>query len=171
MLCDDKEMIPVTHDEELPEIIRVMMEPTMRAMSDMVQHVAEALERLAVQQKIQSERMEALEKQIRLNTPVTPTQARMLNGAIRSRASELLAKREDTESAFYPQQDRKCINRISGIIRKALLTHYGIACVNEIPRCEYHIALDFINGWNGLMEVRDTVREYALRKESEHENS
>ena len=48
------------------------------------EHNAQALEQLAGAQKVQNDRLEALEKQIRLNTLVTPQQVRYMNDAIRN---------------------------------------------------------------------------------------
>ena len=49
----------------LPEIIQQMMSPIVEAMGKMLQHNAEALEQLAGAQKVQNDRLEALEKRTR----------------------------------------------------------------------------------------------------------
>ena len=74
----------------LGAIIQQLMTPVIEAMAGMMRRNSEALERLAAAQKVQSDRMEALEKQIRLNTLVTAQQVRFLNATIRERARELL---------------------------------------------------------------------------------
>ena len=76
----------------LGAIIQQLMTPVIEAMAGMMRRNSEALERLAAAQKVQSDRMEALEKQIRLNTLVTAQQVRFLNATIRERARERAAR-------------------------------------------------------------------------------
>lgn len=132
--------------------IHEVIMPVMASLSEMMKNNTEALQYLAAQQKVQTDRMEALEKQIRLNTLVTPTQSRYLNDAIRKRSREILSKKGI-------EGDKKAITRLSASIRKSVLSRYGIASMHEIPKHEYPIALQQIGMWNDALTVRDVVKE------------
>lgn len=132
--------------------IREVIMPFMASLSEMMKNNTEALQYLAAQQKVQTDRMEALEKQIRLNTLVTPTQSRYLNDAIRKRAKEILNKKGCDE-------DKKAVTKLSAAIRKAVLSRYGIASMNEIPKHEYSVAMQQIDTWNDALTVMTVARE------------
>lgn len=132
--------------------IREVIMPFMASLSEMMKNNTEALQYLAAQQKVQTDRMEALEKQIRLNTLVTPTQSRYLNDAIRKRAKEILNKKGCID-------DKKAVTKLSAAIRKAVLSRYGIASLNEIPKHEYSVAMQQIDTWNDAMTVMSVARE------------
>lgn len=141
--------------EMLPVIIREMMTPVMAAMSQMLENNTAALNQLAATQQVANDRLEALEKQIRLNTLVTPQQVRYFNDAIRSRARELLYKRE--------VDDDKATRRLGNAIRKSVLSRYGVSALHEIPKHEYNVALNQIAMWNDMLLVRDAVKEARAR--------
>ena len=143
----------------LPEIIQQMMSPIVEAMGKMLQHNAEALEQLAGAQKVQNDRLEALEKQIQLNTLVTPQQVRYLNDAIRTRSRELLYKREI--------EDAKAVKKLGNAIRKAVLARYGTGALHEIPKHEYPVAMSLIGMWSDALQVRDVIKETRERHELE----
>ncbi len=125
--------------------------PLVASLAEMMKNNTEALQYLAAQQKVQTDRMEALERQIRLNTLVSPAQARYLNDAIRRRSREILAKKElDT--------DKKAVTRLSAAIRKAVIARYGVAALNEIPRHEYNVAMEQIGTWNDALAILDVTR-------------
>ena len=135
----------------LADVVRELMQPVMETMGKLLQHNAEALDQLAAAQSIQNDRLEALEKQIRLQTPVTSKQVSYLNEAIRNRARELLDKRD--------VEDKKAANKLAGIIRRAVLSRYGVGTLREIPRHEYNVALSQVGIWNDALRVRDVVKE------------
>lgn len=136
--------------QALPLLIRQMMGPIVETMSKLLEHNAQALEQLAGAQKVQNDRLEALERQIRLNTPVTPQQVRFMNDAIRGRARELLIKREI--------EDTGMIRRLGNAIRKSVLARYGVSALHEIPKHEYPVAMNQIAMWNDALLIRDCVR-------------
>lgn len=140
--------------------IREVIMPFMASLSEMMRNNTEALQYLAAQQKVQTDHMEALEKQIRLNTLVTPTQSRYLNDAIRKRAKEILNKKGCID-------DKKAVTKLSAAIRKAVLSRYGIASLNEIPKHEYSVAMQQIDTWNDAMTVMSITRESKKRTEQE----
>ena len=137
--------------QTLPALIEQMIAPLMETMAKMIAHNTEALNQVARTQQVQADRMEALEKQIRLNTPVTPQQAKYLGEEIKNRARELLAK--------YDVEDAKAVRKLGSAIRKAVLTRYVIGSLAELPKCEYTVAMSQIQMWNEMLRVRDCVRE------------
>ena len=48
--------------------------------------------------------------------------------------------------------------KLANVIRKAVLTNYGIAALSEIPRHEYSVALGIVRGWNNPLKVREIAR-------------
>ena len=129
-----------------------IMRPMMQAIGKMLEKNVEAMERLAATQTIQNDRLEALEKQIRLQTPITAKQAQFLNDAIRAKARELLDKRGLADN-------KKAVTRLGNCIRKDVLARYGIAGLREIPRHEYQVAMSQIGMWSNALTLRDIVRE------------
>lgn len=146
-------MIP---GDQLAEAIRELMRPVFQTIGKMLENNTAALEQLSAAQSIQNDRLEALEKQIRLQTPVTSKQVSYLNEAIRSRARELLDKRDVSDS--------KSVTKLGGIIRKSVLARYGAGNLREIPRHEYNVALNQIGLWNDALKVRDVVKEARERE-------
>ena len=104
-------------------------------------------------------RLEALEKQIRLQTKVDGKQASYLNDAIRQRSRELLSKREITE--------RKAITKLGNHIRRAVLARYGISGLRDVPKHEYSVAMQQIAIWNNALLVGDVVKEAREREATE----
>lgn len=142
----------------IPAIIQQMMGPLVEAMGKMLENNTNALNQLAAAQQVQADRLEALEKQIRLNTLVTPQQVRYLNDAIRSRAYELLDKRGISE--------RKAITKLGNVIRKAVLAYYGVGALHDIPKHEYSVSMNLIRMWNDMLFVRDIVKEARDREKA-----
>jgi len=143
---------------ELARVLEQMLSPLMEAMARMMKNNTEALDRLAATQKVQSDRIEAMERQIRLNTLVTPQQVRYFNEAIRKRAREILLKRECAD-------DAKAVKSLSAMIRRAVLTRYGVSALHEIPKHEYPVVLSQVQTWNDALCVRDAVKEVRGRAE------
>lgn len=136
--------------------IREILSPLMASMAEMMKNNTEALQYLAGQQKVQTDRLDALERQIRLNTLVTPTQVRYLNDAIRRRAREILEKKDLLD-------DKKAVTKLSAAIRKSVLSRYGIGAIHEIPKHEYTVAMQQIGTWNDAIAVMDITREARKR--------
>lgn len=141
----------------IPAIIQQMMGPIVETMSKLLEHNAEALDQLAGAQKVQNDRLEALEKQIRLNTLVTPQQVRYMNDAIRAHAREMLYKREI--------EDAGAVKKLGNAIRKSVLARYGISALHEIPKHEYSVAMNQIGMWSDALQVLDVVKEARKRAE------
>lgn len=130
--------------DKLGEIIQAMMGPVLEGL-------ARALEQVAAQQQVQSDRMEALERQIRLQTPVTAKQAGFLNAAARDRAAALLEKKDVSDPA--------ALKKLAGIIRKSVMKRYGIGSMRDVPGYEYRVAMDMIEMWAEPLTVIRIARE------------
>lgn len=128
---------------EIGATVKELLTPVMSAMAEFMRQSTEALNKIALQQKIQSDRLEALERQMRLSTPVTKVQGKYINDAIRERARLLLEN-----------GDKQQVNKLAAVIRKYLLTRYGVGCISEIPKCEYEVAMKAVEMWNDRGIVR-----------------
>lgn len=135
----------------IPAVIQQVLGPVMAQMTEMLRNNTEALNQLASAQQMQCDRMKALERQIRLNTLVTPQQVRYINDAIRARARDLLDKRG--------VDDDRSTRKLSNAIRKSILSRYGVAALHEIPKHEYSVAMNHVGTWNDMLSVRDVVKE------------
>lgn len=143
----------------IASVMDQIMRPMLESMSGMMQRMSEAVEHIATSQDVMRNRLEALEKQVRLDTPVTDRQAKYLTDAAKRRARELLDKRG--------VDDRKAVTKVAGIIRKSVLAKYGIGAMREVPRCEYSVAMNMMETWNEVLTVMDAVKEARERKEAE----
>lgn len=149
--------------EQLGEAVAEIIQPVVMAMGKLLENNTAALNQLAATQSAQNERLEALEKQIRLQTPVTVRQVSYLNSAIRDRARELLDRRGCAD-------DRKAVTKLSAGIRRSVLARYGIAAMKEIPRHEYGVALAQIQMWQNALMVRDVAKTARENREGEARN-
>ncbi len=154
------ELIASPDPNLLSEAITEIIRPVFLTMGKMLEQNTEALERLASAQMAQNQRLEALEKQIRLQTPITPKQAAYLNDAIRQKSRETLDKRGLAD-------DKKAVTRLGNAIRRDVLSRYGVAGLREIPRHEYQVAMNQINIWNNALVIRDIVKEARERTETQ----
>ena len=137
--------------ESLAGVITELIRPIMESIGKMLENNTAALEQLSAAQTVQNDRLEALEKQIRLQTPVTGKQVSYLNGAIKARSRELLDKNG--------VDDAKAITKLGNCIRKAVLWRYGVSSMREIPKHEYTVAMYMIAIWNDVLTVRDIAKE------------
>ena len=152
--AEQENNLPVSM-EALSGIIAEVMKPVMQAIGEALKSNSAALSQLAAAQTIQNDRLEALEKQMRLQTPISSKQVTYLNEAIRGRARELLDKRGI--------EDDKAATKLGSAIRKTILIRYGIGNMREIPKHEYMVAMTQINMWNDALTVRDVTKEARER--------
>ncbi len=150
---------PTVPVEELGGVIAELMKPVVAAIGKALENNTAALEQLASAQSIQNERLAELEKQIRLQTPVTNQQVKYLNDATKRRARELLDKRGVT--------DQKAVTKLAGAIRKAVLARYGISHLREVPKHEYTIAMQQIGMWMNILTIMDIAQEARAACQSE----
>ena len=124
--------------------------------------MAEAMERMAASQQVLTAKVAELEKQIRLKTPLSRSQERCVNDAIRARAKELCAGRGIGG-------DGKAVTRVAAMIRKAVLARYGVGSLREAPGYDYEIAMEMARRWCDIPQLMAAVREARARAAEEAE--
>ena len=140
-------------------VVRDIMAPLMESIGKLLRHNTEAMEQIAAAQQLTSQRIADLEKRVRLQTPMSRTQEKYIGDAIRARARELLEAKGFAD-------DKKAVMKLSGAIRRSVLTRWGVGSLREAPAYDYETALKQISMWNDLMAVRDTVKEARKRNEA-----
>lgn len=140
-------------------VVRDIMAPLMESIGKMLQHNTEAMEQIAAAQQMTSDRIAALERKVRLQTPMSKTQEKYINDSIRARARELLDNKGFSN-------DKKAVNKLSACIRKDVLTRYGVSSLREAPAYDYETALKQVAVWNNFLSVRDTIKEAKERSAS-----
>lgn len=136
--------------------VKELMGPVMESIGKMLENNTQAIDQIAAAQQMTSDRIDALEKQLRLNTPMNPKQVQYLNDAIRARSRELLEKRGYAD-------DKKAVTKLGNAIRKSVLARYGVGNLREIPKCEYTVTMSQIERWNNSLTVLDVVKEARRR--------
>lgn len=154
------ELLSAAEQKALSGVITEVVRPMIQALGAMLEKNVEAMERLAAQQAAQNNRLDAMEKQLRLQTPITPKQGQYLNDSIRARARELL-----DEAGLA--DDKWAVMKLGNAIRKSVLIRNGAAALREIPRCEYQVAMHHIGIWNDMLTIRDVVKEARERAEGQ----
>ena len=143
----------------LGQIVAEIISPVMKTIGKLLENNTAALEQLSSAQSVQNDRLEALEKQILLQTLVTSKQVYYLNDAIRMRARELLDKRSVS--------DKKAITKLGNLIRKSVLARYGVSSLRDVPKHEYNVALSQIGMWNDILSVRTVAAQFRNNAEME----
>lgn len=143
----------------LGQIVAEIISPVMKTIGKLLENNTAALEQLSSAQSVQNDRLEALEKQIRLQTLVTSKQVYYLNDSIRMRARELLDKRS--------VGDKKAITKLGNLIRKSVLARYGVSSLRDVPKHEYNVALSQIGMWNDILSVRTVAAQFRNNAEME----
>lgn len=143
----------------LGQIVAEIISPVMKTIGKLLENNTAALEQLSSAQSVQNDRLEALEKQIRLQTLVTSKQVYYLNDAIRMRARELLDKRSVS--------DNKAITKLGNLIRKSVLARYGVSSLRDVPKHEYNVALSQIGMWNDILSARTVAAQFRNNAEME----
>lgn len=149
----------LVNPNSLGQIVAEIISPVMKTIGKLLENNTAALEQLSSAQSVQNDRLEALEKQIRLQTLVTSKQVYYLNDAIRMRARELLDKRSVS--------DNKAITKLGNLIRKSVLARYGVSSLRDVPKHEYNVALSQIGMWNDILSVRTVAAQFRNNAEME----
>ena len=154
----------ITQGSQIPaaalgEVVRELMRPVLEGLAKALENNTAALEQLSIQQQIQSDRLEALEKQARLRMPVTGKQAGYLNAEARDRARALMEKRGIC--------DEKAVRKLAECIRRDVLKRYGVSGMRDIPGYEYRVAMDMIGMWNDSVKASKIAREARETAENE----
>ena len=157
---EDTNMPAVLDTAALTALMTEVMRPVVECFGKMLENNTAAIEHMAAAQAAANERMAALDKDVRLNMPVTPKMASYLTAEIKSRAKAILEKRS-------LDGDKKAVTALSGAIRKSVLSRYGVNSLREIPKYEYNVAMSQIGMWNDMLVIRDVVN--AARERAERE--
>ena len=163
MLSKDAPKMAVIPAEALGEIITELMRPVMQTIGKMLENNTAALEQLSAAQSVQNDRLEALEKQIRLQTKVDGKQVSYLNDAIRRKSRAMLSE--------WEIDDGKAVRQLGNRIRKAVLARYGISTLRDVPKHEYNVAMQQVEMWNDVFDVSDIVKEARERIKEDHGES
>lgn len=139
-------------------VVKEMMAPVMEQIASILERNNQAMERIAATQQMLSSRISDLEKQVRLKTPMSKSQEKYVNDAIRARARVLLNNKGYAD-------DKKAVNKLGAAIRKSVLTRYGVNSLREAPAYDYETAIQLVNGWSDLLVLRDVVKEAKKREE------
>lgn len=156
----DPDKMITLYPEQLGQAVAQLVQPIMSSIAKLLENNTSALEQISSLQTIQNDQIKALEKQIRLQTPMSSKQVSYLNDAIRSKSRELLDRKGIN--------DKKSITKLGNAIRKAVLSRYGAPNLREIPKHEYDVAMSQIKMWNDVLTVRDVVQDARKRLEEEN---
>lgn len=159
-LTKQDKRLPGETMEVVSAVVQEMMTPIMEGIGRMLKQNAEAMEQIAATQKMTSERIASLERQVRLQKPLSKAQEKCVNDAIRARARELL----DRKGYAW---DRRAVTKLGGAIRRSVLARYGVGSLREAPAYDYEIALKQVGMWNDLLTLRDVTEEARARAELE----
>lgn len=141
-------------------VMREMMAPVMEQIASILERNNQAMERIAATQQMMSARISDLEKQVRLKTPMSKSQEKCVNDAIRARARALLSNKGFAD-------DKKAVSKLGAAIRKCVLVRYGVNSLREAPAYDYETALQTVSGWNDLLLLRDVVKDARDRAEAQ----
>lgn len=112
-----------------------------------IKRMADMMATMAAMLQATTESMEQLRRQVRLLEKVTPAQATEINRAIRGRATEICA--------IYMIRDDRAEKLAAAAIRKAVKLQFGAGAVKEIPRCDFEIALEQVQGWDDYKTMKE----------------
>lgn len=143
-------MVPAQDAGGALAMVQTVMEGFVGQITRVLENNSRAMEQCAQAVNGVNERMNELEKQMRVNTPLTHAMANYLTKAIRDRARELAA----TNAPEYP----KAPAAVGREIRKALFTHYGVSDMRSIPRHAYDVAMERVQAQRWTTKMDDAVR-------------
>lgn len=152
-------VIPI---ETLTQTVQTMIAPVFEQFGAILEKTNQAIERIAASNQIMNARITDLEKQMRLQKPVSKSQENYINDVIRKRARELLDGKGCAD-------DRKAVTKLGGAIRKSILSRYGVSSLREAPAYDYETALEQVSGWNDLLILKEITKEARERAAKEAE--
>lgn len=160
----NQENLPVsTADIQIiSTVVQQMMAPVMENMAKVLERNSAAMERIAATQTMMSTRISDLEKQVRLKTPLSKSQEKHINDAIKQRARELLEPKGCADN-------RRAVTKVGAHIRKSILSRYGVDSLREAPSYDYETAISQARGWNDMLVVRDVVKEAKKQAEKQED--
>lgn len=157
MVLASEEKMMVTQ-EEFQKALGMAVAPLMAAL----ERSSRALEQMAMQQKVQADRMAALEREMRLSVPVTDAQEKTIQAAVRERAC-WIAMRYGLCEGGNPLPDK--VNRLRRAIRGSLTLRFGVRAIRSIPRAQYDAALAAARIWMDAEMVGNMAIEAENREQ------
>ena len=142
---------------QLAQTVQAMIGPVFEQFGAILERTNQAIERIAASNQIMNARITELEKEVRLQKPLSRSQEKYINDAIRARARELLDEKGCAE-------DRKAVSKLGAAIRKSVLARYGIGSLREAPAYDYDTAMEQVKRWKDLILIRETVKEARERE-------
>lgn len=115
-------------------------------------HVEQLMQGMAGALSAMDRRMQQLERQIQMLTPITGAQEKAIGAQIKQRAEELRKQYKLDASALAP---------IANAIRKDLKLSGGVNAIRELPRVEYSVYIERIVLWDDFRAMR------AIRKKGQ----
>ena len=155
---------PVPERMELQTVVQEILQPLFESLSKILANNTEALTQIAAAQSVQADRLDALELQMRLQTPMTSKQTSFINDAIRSRSRAILDKHGLAD-------DHKSVTKLSNIIRKNVLQRYGVSGIREIPKHEYSVVLSQVEIFQNALQIKDVIKEARSREKADMEHT
>lgn len=135
---DNGIIIPPRDDQKLPA-------PIIEQVARMMAQTEQLMQGMANVMTAMNQRMEKLERQMELITPITGPQEKAIGEQIKQRAGEL---REQYGL------DSKALPAISKAIRKDLKLAGGVRAIRELPRVEYPVYIERIALWDDYAVMR-----------------
>lgn len=117
--------------------------------------IADAMRDVANMVRATNDRMTALEKEVRLLTKVTGTQASKISADIRERAAALRVVRK-----LPPEADKL----IAAAIRRDIKLSTGVEAMKDIPRCEYPVIIRRVTLWDDYTAIKAIKAKLEARK-------
>lgn len=147
----------------LARVASEMVRPLMEAVAKLLTGNVDALQQINDALNVQNERMAALERVVKRRLPVTSTQVRYMNDAIRNRARALLDGKDGIDGKAYTILSRH--------IRRDVQVRCGIASLREMPDHEYSVSMDQIRMWSDALIIRNVIREARERVEDAEQSA
>jgi len=97
-----------------------------------------------------SRKISELERQLRIDMPLSRTMELNVLAAIRTKAKALAGE--------YAPDDPKAFMAIGREIRAKLYQHYGVRDIRSMPRCDYEIILERVGATRWTTRMTDLVR-------------
>lgn len=132
-------------------------EPTKKTLSaeqtdKMLVQICELMHGIAQTIRATNERMDQMEKQIALLTPVTAAQAKAIGGTIKQRAQALACQYGLPNAAARD---------IATAIRRAVKLDAGVRSVNELARALYGVYTEQIGYWDDFDAMKAICAKYT----------
>lgn len=103
-----------------------------------VNQLAQTMQSFGDMMRLTSDRMSAMERELKLLTPVTGVQKGAIHTAVHERAAELC-------ESYHATGHEKAV---CAAIRRELRLQFGINNISSLARCEYQVAMQSVALWD-----------------------